>query len=551
MTLTTVKGSVLNRGVNVKDFGAVGDGVTDDTTAFEAAILNCETGSQKRLHIPEGHYRLTKRLTVNKTFDITCETTAALRWDVVSPTVNDVGIFFDFEGGGDTLARIELPQLFSSAISSGFSIPGYNSGAGWNYDISTRIGHAIHVKGSNRLDIYVHYAAGWAAAAYFESTPSSTVDNIDCRFNVIDFCEKGLHLHTDTLGFSQFVFTVNTVWAKYPLYFDGSSGYVRGSYFHVTGTAFMNEMGGSIIYNDGVAPDTSTIIINEAVSGERSDSPTNAQGTGLVSPFIAGNQISDTLSGTAQSGAAGTITLAAATYYFDDAFNESQIKITGGTGAGGDLYTISDYVQSTKLVTISGSWLNGTPDNTSTYEIYIKYDGYPDQTDTKLGYFDGNHNKIRIGTSFNSIIDEGGSSPIPATGDTIRIRDAGEKNDIVMDYAINDSGATIPLSTTIGEANFNGGIGGAPFAKCVKCSAVLSSLAAGSGTNFHFYHQMLGHRYDKVLMIAPLNETMLDNDIEAVAFHDTDINRHAYVRFRNRGSGAYSGTVYFWIVVAG
>lgn len=60
MTLTTVKGSVLNRGVNVKDYGAVGDGVTDDTAAIQAAV---DTGLD--VFFPQGRYIITSTITVN------------------------------------------------------------------------------------------------------------------------------------------------------------------------------------------------------------------------------------------------------------------------------------------------------------------------------------------------------------------------------------------------------------------------------------------------------------------------------------------------------
>lgn len=64
MALTTVKGAVLNRGVNVKDFGAVGDGVTDDTAAIQAAIDYAKGLSPSAtVVLPNGQYRINSKLT--------------------------------------------------------------------------------------------------------------------------------------------------------------------------------------------------------------------------------------------------------------------------------------------------------------------------------------------------------------------------------------------------------------------------------------------------------------------------------------------------------
>ena len=47
---------------NVKDFGAVGDGTTDDTAAIVAAIASLPNGG--RVFFPQGHYRITSTITI-------------------------------------------------------------------------------------------------------------------------------------------------------------------------------------------------------------------------------------------------------------------------------------------------------------------------------------------------------------------------------------------------------------------------------------------------------------------------------------------------------
>ena len=49
---------------SVRDFGAVGDGVADDTAALQAALDSLQPG--EALLIPQGRYRFTSTLTLNR-----------------------------------------------------------------------------------------------------------------------------------------------------------------------------------------------------------------------------------------------------------------------------------------------------------------------------------------------------------------------------------------------------------------------------------------------------------------------------------------------------
>jgi hypothetical protein len=71
---------------------------------------------------------------------------------------------------------------------------------------------------------------------------------------------------------------------------------------------------------------------------------------------------------TAQSGAAGTITLDASASSTDDFYNGDLISIVGGTGSG-QTNRIRDYVGSTKVATLARNWITN-PDNTSVFVVF-------------------------------------------------------------------------------------------------------------------------------------------------------------------------------------
>ena len=56
MSLTKVSYSMITGApVNLRDFGAVGDGTTDDTSALQAAITEC-ANNNKTLFVPDGTF---------------------------------------------------------------------------------------------------------------------------------------------------------------------------------------------------------------------------------------------------------------------------------------------------------------------------------------------------------------------------------------------------------------------------------------------------------------------------------------------------------------
>ncbi|HSF94773.1 MAG TPA: hypothetical protein VLA52_07080, partial [Thermohalobaculum sp.] len=122
---------------------------------------------------------------------------------------------------------------------------------------------------------------------------------------------------------------------------DGSGSIVGGGNFGFTGRAYFKGQGSA-----GSAPKFGRLLRSAACS----ETLTAADETG-----------------TAQAGAAGTITLAAGASATDDNYNGMVIETTGGTGSG-QTRVIYDYNGTTKVASITPAWTT-TPDATTTYAI--------------------------------------------------------------------------------------------------------------------------------------------------------------------------------------
>lgn len=83
MSLTKVTYSMIDNGpLNARDFGAVGDGVVNDTQAFTNAIAACSATSPiTPLYVPPGTYLIKSTLILPNEFELICANTATFFYD--------------------------------------------------------------------------------------------------------------------------------------------------------------------------------------------------------------------------------------------------------------------------------------------------------------------------------------------------------------------------------------------------------------------------------------------------------------------------------------
>lgn len=140
------------------------------------------------------------------------------------------------------------------------------------------------------------------------------------------------------------------------------------------GSVVVSEVAGDELVNIGLNPADFGILDvagNAALVDAVWDEPTS----GHLALGSFGQALNTLRSGTAQAGAATTITLDAGASALDSFYNEASIFITAGTGAG-QVRVIESYVGATKVATVSDAWVTN-PDATSQFVILAIFTEHP------------------------------------------------------------------------------------------------------------------------------------------------------------------------------
>lgn len=192
---------IIEGSVNVKQFGAKGDGVTDDTEAIRKSFINYNF-----IFIPKGTYLVTKTLTISKEMCICGETMQNSILKLGS--TEDIPIFELVSGC--IYPKFKNLEFMSATKDASLGIGIATEGGGWNAEVSscsfTRLRIGVFAHAITGLSIHKCYFLGLTYGILFSSkTPTdySTTTLIDIRYTTFQYCNPALKIENESNTYAQ------------------------------------------------------------------------------------------------------------------------------------------------------------------------------------------------------------------------------------------------------------------------------------------------------------------------------------------------------------
>lgn len=114
MALTKVTNSMIQGAiVNVLDFGAVGDGVADDTIAIQAAVNSVTEGT---IYFPNGTYRITGSILIDASvkYSLNLQGTGLASKILYDGTTSSIPMIYYYKGSNSAFATVENLQFYNN-----------------------------------------------------------------------------------------------------------------------------------------------------------------------------------------------------------------------------------------------------------------------------------------------------------------------------------------------------------------------------------------------------------------------------------------------------
>jgi hypothetical protein len=197
-SVTRTVASKLNDTVSVKDFGAVGDGVTDDTAAINLALTYANTavsGKYKILQFEPGTYLVVPGGLITIFCDIDGANTEIKAFNNTNAPLLTLG----HATAGVVGQRIKLNALTGYGFNYSFTGTRYGQGIGWSMT-------AGQFSSQTTLDIF--FIQGFLKGVNADCSNGSHIGTSTFNISTLWYCSVGFYSNCSSLQFENFIVNI-------------------------------------------------------------------------------------------------------------------------------------------------------------------------------------------------------------------------------------------------------------------------------------------------------------------------------------------------------